>query len=243
VSALASRADTGATRAAARQTAKMLADLGINFNLAPVVDLNTNPENPIIGRYGRSFGDDPQTVARHAAVWIEEHRRLGLACCLKHFPGHGSSSQDSHLGFTDISETWNEKELMPFQMLINDGLADAVMTGHLFHRAFDRQFPATLSPAIIDLLRRQLAFDGMVVSDDMQMAAITSQFGFAEAAWRTLAAGVDMVVVGNNLVEFSDVPGQFERAIDRALQRGDLDESRIEEARRRIRFLKQSIKA
>ena len=242
-SLLASCADTGATRAAARQTATMLSDLGIKFNLAPVVDLNTNPENPIIGRYGRSFGDDPQTVVQHAAAWIEEHHKLGIACCLKHFPGHGSSHHDSHLGFTDISETWNKKELIPFQTLINHGLADAVMTGHLFHRGLDPKFPATLSPAIIGLLRRELAFDGPLVSDDMQMAAITSQFGFAEAAWRALAAGIDMVLIGNNLVEFSNAPDQFERAIDEALRRGDLDENRIQEARRRVRFLKQSLEA
>ena len=240
-SVLASHTDTNATRAAGRQTAKMLSDLGINFNLAPVVDLNTNPENPIIGQYGRSFGDDPSTVARHAAVWIEEHRRLGVASCLKHFPGHGSSRHDSHLGFTDISETWHKNELLPFQILIAAGLADAVMTGHLCHRWLDPEFPATLSPSIIGLLRRELAFDGPLVSDDMQMAAITSHFGLAEAVWRALAAGVDLVLVGNNLIELADALDQFEQAIDGALHRGDLSENRIEEARRRIRLLQQSI--
>ena len=241
-SLLASCADADVTRAAARQTAQMLSDLGINFNLAPVVDLNTNPENPIIGRHGRSFGDEPQTVVRHAAAWIEEHRRRGVACCLKHFPGHGSSREDSHSNFTDISETWHKKELMPFQMLINVGLADAVMAGHLFHRRLDPEFPATLSPAIIGLLRRELAFDGVVVSDDMQMAALTSRFGFAETVWRALAAGIDIVLIGNNLVESFDAPGRFERAIDRALRCNDLDEDSIEKARRRVRLLKQSIK-
>jgi len=239
---LASHPDTNATRVAARQTAGMLAELGINFNLAPIVDINNNPENPIIGHYGRSFGDDPQAVARHAAVWIEEHRRLGVATCLKHFPGHGSSRHDSHLGFCDISDTWEKKELLPFQTLINHNLADAVMCGHLFHHGLDAEFPATLSPAIIDgLLRRELAFDGVAIADDMQMAAITSRFGFTEAAWRALAAGIDIVLIGNNLVELSDAPGQFARAIDAALHCGQLTERRIEEARRRIRLLKQSI--
>jgi len=242
-SVLGAHAGTGATRAAARQTAKMLAGLGINFNLAPVVDLNSNPENPIIGHYGRSFGSDPQTVAQHAAAWIEEHRRLGIACCLKHFPGHGGSRHDSHLGFCYISDTWDKNELLPFQTLINQGLADAVMCGHLFHRELDAEFPATLSPAIIDgLLRRQLAFDGVVIADDMQMAALTSRFGFAEAVWRALAAGIDIVLVGNNLIELSDAPGQFAEAVDKALRRGQLMEQRLEEARRRIRRLKQSIK-
>jgi beta-N-acetylhexosaminidase len=240
-SVLGAHADTGAMRAAAQQTAKMLAELGINFNLAPVVDVNSNPENPIIGRYGRSFGDNPETVARHAAVWIEEHRRRGIACCLKHFPGHGSSRHDSHLGFCDISDTWDKKELLPFQTLINQGLADAVMSGHLFHRGLDEEFPATLSPAIIGgLLRRELTFDGVVISDDMQMAAITSRFGFAEAVSRAMAAGIDIVLVGNNLIELADAPDQFARAIDTALRRGQLTEQRIEEARRRIRLLKQS---
>ncbi|MDR3090413.1 MAG: hypothetical protein LBU39_11470 [Desulfobulbaceae bacterium] len=234
--------DSEMTRLAARRTAETLAQLGINFNLAPVVDLNINPDNPIIGRYGRSFGDNPERVARQAAVWIEEHRRLGIACCLKHFPGHGSSQHDSHLGFTDISDSWHRKELLPFQILIQHGLADAVMCGHLFHRGFDDAVPATLSPAVIGgMLRRELAFDGVVVSDDMQMAAITSHFGFAEAAWRAMAAGVDIILVGNNLIELSDAPGQFEQAIAAALQRGDLLEGRIEEAKRRIRLLKTKI--
>ncbi|HBT96158.1 MAG TPA: hypothetical protein DEB25_00165 [Desulfobulbaceae bacterium] len=239
---LASHPDTNVTRAAARQTATMLAELGINFNLAPVVDLNSNTENPIIGHYGRSFGADPVTVAQHAAVWIEEHRRLGVATCLKHFPGHGSSRHDSHLGFCDISTSWDKKELVPYRALIDWGLADAVMCGHLFHRGFDAEFPATLSPTIIGgLLRRELAFDGAVITDDMQMAAITSRFGFAEASWRALAAGIDIVLIGNNLVELSDAPGQFAEAVDRALRCGQLTESRIEEARRHIQRLKQSI--
>ena len=116
------------------------------------------------------------------------------------------------------------------------------MCGHLFHRELDAEFPATLSPAIIGgLLRRELAFDGVVIADDMQMAAITSRFGFAEAAWRAMAAGIDIVLVGNNLIELPNAPGQFARAVEAALRRGHLDENRIDEARRRIRRLKQSI--
>src|SRR5690606_3607202 len=112
---------------------------------APCVDLALNLENPIIARKGRSYGTDPQTIARHAREVIRTHQERGVACVIKHFPGHGSSVADTHLGFADVTETWSERELEPFEALIADGNCCAVMTAHVFNAKLDPEFPATLS--------------------------------------------------------------------------------------------------
>ena len=106
---------------------------GINLNLAPIVDLETNPANPVIGKLDRSFSADPNIVIIQAEAFIKAHHKQGILCTLKHFPGHGSSKDDSHLGSVDITNTWTPEELKPYEMIIKDGLADAVMTGHLFN--------------------------------------------------------------------------------------------------------------
>ncbi|RMF01130.1 MAG: hypothetical protein D6773_10480, partial [Alphaproteobacteria bacterium] len=137
-------------RAEYEEMAEVIRRWGFNVNLAPVVDVNVNKANPIIGKLGRSFSDDPETVVRFSRVFIDAHRRRGILTALKHFPGHGSSARDSHLGFTDISATWKEKtELAPYKALIRSGHADMVMMGHLFldrfHNGDAKKYPATLS--------------------------------------------------------------------------------------------------
>jgi beta-N-acetylhexosaminidase len=219
------------TAASARQTARMLEGVGVNFNLAPVVDVNIDQDNPIIGRCGRSFSDRGETVAAHAAVWIREHRAAGLHCCLKHFPGHGSSRADSHRGFVDITSTWQKGELEPYRLLIKEGLAEAVMVGHLINKKFDANNPATLSPTTIQsLLRHDLGFKGLVVSDDMQMKAITDHYRLEEACCCALAAGIDLLIIGNNLVDDPGVLGRMKAAIVQAVDKGILAEQRIDEA-------------
>src|SRR5690606_28512487 len=136
--------DVAATRAHAAEMAETLASAGVTINLAPVVDLNTNPENPVIGGIERSFGADPAVVVAQASALIEglhDHRMLAA---LKHFPGHGSATADSHLGFVDVSDTWSAEELEPFAQLIDAGLADSVMTAHIFNETLDPEYPATL---------------------------------------------------------------------------------------------------
>lgn len=230
------------TRASALDTATMLRDLGINLNLAPVVDLNLRDDNPIIGRYERSFSADPNQVSRHAAAWIDAHRQQGLLCCLKHFPGHGSSTGDSHLGVVDISETWNPIELEPYRQLIGRGDVDTVMVGHLFNSRIDPKLPATLSRLTIEgLLRQELHFTGPVISDDMQMRAITDRYGLAEAAVMALTAGVDILIVGNNLEYDPHIARKLVEHISGALQAGHLSENRLNEAWQRVRNLKQKI--
>lgn len=228
------------TIASAGQTARMLADVGVNLNLAPVVDLNIYPENPIIGRYDRSFSADPAAVAAHAGTWINEHRQQGVLCCLKHFPGHGSSRTDSHLGFVDITETWQEIELLPYRYLLQRNQADAIMLGHLFNKKFDAHFPASLSRATIDsLIRGQLHFTGVIISDDMQMKAITAHYGLVESCCQALAAGVDLIIIGNNLAYDPLILTKVRDTILRKLEKGAITEARLEEAWNRIQKYKQ----
>lgn len=234
--------DLSLTVESARQTARMLKQAGINFNLAPVVDLNVYRENPIIGRYDRSFSAEASIVAAHAAAWIAEHRREGIQSCIKHFPGHGSSRTDSHLGFADITTTWQDDELEPYRLLLKKGQAEAVMVGHLFNKKFDKVYPATLSAMTLQsLLRGSLSFRGMIVSDDMQMKAITNRYGLEEACWRALAAGVDLLIVGNNLDHDPHIFGKLKSAVLTAIDQGKLSEKRVDEAWSIIRNFKKSL--
>ncbi|HSO09779.1 MAG TPA: glycoside hydrolase family 3 N-terminal domain-containing protein [Desulfoprunum sp.] len=234
--------DVGLTAINAACTAEMLRTLGINLNLAPVVDLDVENDNPIIARYERSFAADPAVVGRHATAWITAHRRRRILTCLKHFPGHGSALADSHLGFVDISAAWREAELVPYRTLIADGMADLVMVGHLFNSRIDPLLPATLSPAAIDgLLRRDLGFDGAVITDDLQMRAITDRYGLAEACVMALTAGADILIIGNNLQYDPLIVGTLIARIVEAVRQGRLAEERIHTAWQRVRKLQNFI--
>ena len=187
-----------ATREQAAQTARTLSQLGINVNLAPVVDLDVNPASPAIGALGRSFSADAQVVSEHARVVIEGHHERGVLTAVKHFPGHGSAAADSHRGFVDVSATWSEAELDPYRALIHGGMVDMVMTAHVFNRNLDPKWPATLSPSTITgLLRQRLGFSGVVIADDMQMGAIAEHYGLETALRQAIVAGVDIITFAN----------------------------------------------
>ncbi len=234
--------DHSKTAASAEQTAEMLVSTGINFNLAPVVDLDIYKQNPIIGAYGRSFSPHPQEVTAHAATWIEEHQKKGVISCLKHFPGHGSSRHDSHLGFVDITTTWREDELYPYRQLIEQGRADSIMVGHLLNRSFDAHYPATLSQKTIqNIARKKLQFTGLLISDDMQMKAITDHYGLKDGCCLALAAGMDMLIVGNNIVHDPEIFVKLRDAVLTAVSRGQLTEQRIDNAWKRVQKLKEKI--
>jgi beta-N-acetylhexosaminidase len=245
--ATASAADMGNnnsfTRTEAEQTARTLSSAGITINFAPVIDLNTNKTNPIIGKIGRSFSEDPTTVVEHASVWIEAHNKHGIISCLKHFPGHGSSTSDSHLGFVDITSSWQEQELFPFRELISRGAADLVMAGHLFNRNIDPKFPATLSHATItDLLRDKLGFTGVVLTDDMQMKGISDRYHLSEALCHSFAAGIDLIVIGNNLVYDPAVLDHAIEAVLHGLHQGIVTEEHLYSALDRVKKLKTLVK-
>jgi beta-N-acetylhexosaminidase len=233
--------DVNATRAASEEMAATLLEAGFNVNFAPVVDLNTNPENPVIGGLDRSYSADPAVVIEQATAFIDGHHAHGLITTLKHFPGHGSSQEDSHLGFVDITETWDASELEPYRALVQQGKADIVMTAHVFNADLDPDYPASLSEAVInDLLREELGFQGVVISDDMGMGAITENYGFEEALRLAILAGADLLIYGNNIEDFDPNLGRraYETVLD-LVAAGDVPLERIEEAYRRIQLLKQ----
>ncbi len=237
---LGQRDDTVLTGIHSLAAADMLQQLGVDLNLAPVVDLNCYRDNPIIGILGRSFSDDADKVIKHAEAWITAHRLRNILTCLKHFPGHGSSRHDSHRGFVDISETWGAEELKPFAELIRRGLADTIMTGHLFNSHLDAEHPATLSRhTITEVLRGQLQFEGVVLTDDLQMKAITDRYGLEDAVCMAFAAGVDMVVIGNNLDYDPQVLQKAIRAVIRNVASGVLKEEILTAAYERVQRLKK----
>jgi beta-N-acetylhexosaminidase len=233
--------DTGETRRQAGAIAAALAQAGFNLNFAPLVDLNTNPANPIIGRYGRSFSADPDTVTRHALAVIEAQRQHGVASCLKHFPGHGSSRQDSHLGFTDVSDTWKPLELEPYREIIARGQADAVMTAHIFNHSLDTEFPATLSQKTIKgLLRLEMRFAGVVISDDMDMKAISGAYSRETALELAVNAGNDIILIANNQVYDQDIAIRTQEMILGLIAAKRVSAARIDQSCRRVLNLKRA---
>jgi beta-N-acetylhexosaminidase len=239
---LGQRDDTAYTTEQAGSMATALALAGVNLNLAPVVDLNVNPDNPVIGSLGRSFSVDPDVVTRQALAFIDAHHAQTVLCTLKHFPGHGSSTADSHAGFVDVTNTWSRTELEPFRRVIAVGKADVVMTAHIFNATLDSDYPATLSKKTIDgVLRGELGYQGVVMTDDMQMGAIRDQYGFEQAIELAINAGADIVSIANNAVYEEDVHERAFNVIAEAVQAGRIDPARIDEAYGRITALKRRL--
>lgn len=228
----------------AESTAATLAGLGINVNFAPVVDLGVDTANTVIYKVGRSFSANPDSVALMAGEFIKPHRRFGVITVLKHFPGHGSSKADTHLGVADVTNLWTTNELIPYERLIERGEIDAVMTAHIVNKKLDpRALPGTLSSRMIDsLLRKQMHFNGVVFSDDMQMFAIEKEYGVEEAIRLSVNAGVDILCFSNNIT------GSKERAADKVhgiirslVDKGLITKERIDESYRRIMTLKSRL--
>ncbi len=233
---------TERTELAARRIGQTLSQVRINLDLAPVVDVNVNPSNPAIGRLGRSFSQEPEEVICHAEAFIRGLHEEGVLSCIKHFPGHGSAWNDSHLGLTDITKTWTDQELIPFEAIIEHGLADAVMTGHLFNAKIDPEYPATLSvKALKGLLRDRLAFDGVIISDDMQMAAIKEFYGLEEAVYRFVKAGGDILLFANNLQYDPKIAIKVHGLILDMVSQGRIEPSRIRDSYCRIMNLKRRL--
>ena len=225
-------------------TAATLAGVGFNVNFAPVVDLASNPTNPIIAKVDRAFSANPDSVTIYAREFMKAHDKFGVVPVLKHFPGHGSSKDDTHLGIADVTSSWNANELLPYQMLIDSGSVGAIMTAHIVNKKLDdKGLPGTLSKKIItDLLRTQLHFNGVIFSDDMQMHAIAKHYGLEETIKLAILAGVDILTFSNN------IQGSQERTVDKVhqiirklVQTGVVPASRIDESYKRILALKKSI--
>lgn len=230
------------TRHYARRIAQEFMVVGVNTNFAPVLDVNTNPENPVIAKYERSYSSDPQKVAEHAGYVIDEFDVEGILTVLKHFPGHGSSTKDSHLGVTDVTDTWSPDELIPYKLLFEKKDINAVMTAHIYNANIDPDWPATLSPKTINgLLRDSLGFEGVVFSDDMQMEAIRSEYGLETAIEQALNAGVDMLIFGNNLIYEDDIARRSIDIIQQLIAEGKVSKETIQSALDRIAKLKKDV--
>jgi beta-N-acetylhexosaminidase len=214
-----------------------LGALGFTLDFAPSADVNSADDNPVIGT--RSFGADPDLVARHTAAAVRGLHRAGIRACVKHFPGHGATSVDSHFAVPTVDialDVLHKRELAPFVAAIEAGV-DVVMTGHVRVPVVTGDVPATLSrAALTDLLRGDLDFDGVVVSDSMEMAAIRATVGMADGAALALAAGADLLCTGGEL-RGRDIVDPMVEAIVRAVEKGTLSEERLVEASVRVRRL------
>lgn len=226
-----------------RRSAQEMARLGINCNFGPVVDLNINPANPAIGALGRSYDKDPAKVVAFARLFIDAHRQAGVLTASKHFPGHGSAQADPHEQVVNISRTWRDTELEPFRAIIKDDPTDMIMVGHLIHPRFsDGDRPASLSrTAIKDVLRDQLDYRGLVVSDDLDMGAIRNRYGVAEAAVMAVEAGNDIVIIANTKAPDPFVADKVVAAIARAVAEGRISREAIEQSYNRILSVKNRL--
>ncbi|MFC4506487.1 MULTISPECIES: glycoside hydrolase family 3 protein [Streptomyces] len=229
--------DTDLTRAVAHELGRRLAECGVNLNWAPSADVNSNPANPVIGV--RSFGADPGLVARHTAAYVTGLQSAGVAACTKHFPGHGDTAVDSHHALPRIdvpAEVLSDRELIPFHAAIAAG-TKAVMSAHILVPALDPVRPATLSRRILTgLLREELGYDGLIVTDGMEMQAVAATYGIERGSVLAIAAGADAICVGGGLCDDETVR-RLRDALITAVRTGELPEERLADAARRVREL------
>lgn len=232
--ALGAAADPTLAREIGAILGRELRAVNIDLDFAPVLDVDTNPLNPVIG--DRSFGPSPREVGQLGAALIQGLQSAGVAACGKHFPGHGDTSQDSHLALPRLPHSLDRlesTELPPFQAAIDAKVA-SIMTAHVIFEPFDSHYPATMSrPTLDGILRDRMGFDGVVISDDLEMKAISDHFGLEEAVIRGILAGVDLFLVCHT-------PELQHRAIDylvSAVRRGDVPRARLDEAHRRVQIL------
>ncbi|RIA56572.1 glycoside hydrolase family 3 protein [Dichotomicrobium thermohalophilum] len=241
---LGARNNPQAAYSAYRNLALELRDYGFNLNLGPVVDLNLNPANPVIGRLKRSYGKDPDHVTAYAKAFVYAHNETGLLTAAKHFPGHGSSDTDSHDVLVDISQSWQERELRPYRNLIEAEAIDMIMVGHLYHPAFSDSpdVPASLSPKAIErVLRDSLNFDGVVITDDLDMRGVRQNTNFEERIVGAVAAGNDILLITNQNGYQPDLPERVAEVIRAAIADGRLSEQRIRTSYERIMTLKDEL--
>ncbi len=225
---------------AKKQWKKMACEIknyGFNVNLAPVVDLDIVPNSPAIGRWGRAFSKDPKQTTRWAEAFIDAHHACGALTVLKHFPGHGSALDDTHEGFVDVTNHWSKKELIPYKNLMQKGKVDIIMTAHVVNRNFSNM-PATLSPEILGgLLRRDMGYRGVIITDDLMMGAIDKYYSFEERLIAAVNAGADILLIAAMKDPDADNARRARVAILNAVQKGKISQDRIEQSYKRIKKL------
>lgn len=235
--------NTDSTYSWASEIAIQLKQLGINLNFAPLLDLNVNPTSPVIGNLERSFSAETETVKKHATLFIQAHKEQGILCAVKHFPGHGSAKTDSHEGFTDVSTTWTSQELIPYKEMVKEGTLDMVMTAHVYNNQLDT-LPATLSKKIMqDILREEIGWKGVIISDDLQMGAIADHYDLETTIFKSLEAGVDILLISNNSAApyDPDIVPTVHGLIKKMVKDGRISESQIDASYQKIKALKLSL--
>ncbi|MDX2542077.1 glycoside hydrolase family 3 protein [Streptomyces sp. WI04-05B] len=229
--------DVRLTEQVAHELGHRLRSCGVNLNWAPSADVNSNPANPVIGV--RSFGADPELVARHTAAYVTGLQAAGVAACTKHFPGHGDTSVDSHHALPRIDASRSmvlDRELFPFRAAIAAGTR-AVMSAHILIPSLDPDRPATLShPVLTDLLRGELGYTGLIVTDGMEMRAVAGTYGIERGSVLAIAAGADAICVGGGLSDDETVR-RLRDALIEAVRTGELPEERLADAAERVRTL------
>ena len=220
---------------------KQLKSLGINFDFAPVVDLNINPQNPVIGKLGRAFSANPQIVISHAENFIKGLTENNIISSIKHFPGHGSSKTDSHQGITDITNTYQAQELIPFQELVKKNIVPSIMVAHTFNKNLDEKYPASMSSNTIQkTLKDLVGFKGVVVCDDLSMGAISQNYGLEEASVKMVQAGCDIIIISNNVKTYDEtLPQKVFDAIFKAVKSQQIATSSVETSYQKILQLKE----
>jgi beta-N-acetylhexosaminidase len=227
-----------------QKMAETLQQAGINLNFSPVLDVNVNPDNPVIGKLGRSFSHDPSVVYNYAALYTDIYKQHGIVCAYKHFPGHGSSLGDTHAGLVDVTKTWKKYELEPYkQFFKHSNTCSMVMNAHVVNKNLDDGgYPASLSKAMTtELLRKKLGFDGVVITDDLQMKAIKDHYGTDEAVRLAINAGADMLIFGNQLTAVPQDTATIVNMIYADVQAGKISAHRINEAYQRIMKIKMQL--
>ncbi|MBD2871142.1 beta-N-acetylhexosaminidase [Paenibacillus arenilitoris] len=227
--------DEAYTKRVGEAIGEAVRSLGFNMDFAPVLDINSNPMNPVIG--DRSFGADPDTVIRHGLATMEAIQSEHVAAVVKHFPGHGDTSVDSHLDLPVVGKSLSELEafeLLPFAEAVKRQ-ADAIMIAHLLIPAIDKNYPASMSGKVItDLLRNKLAYDGVVITDDMTMGGITKHYDIGDSAVRSVLAGSDIILIGHD----HGMQVEVLEALKKSVEEGKLTEERLDESVYRILKLK-----
>ena len=222
-----------------KEVARQCKEIGVQINFAPVADVDVNPRNPVINT--RSFGGDPRNVAQKVVAYARGLEDGGVLSVCKHFPGHGDTEVDSHLGLPSLNHDLNRlksTELVPFQTAINNGV-DMVMTAHIMLPQIDKEYPATMSKKILtDLLRDEMGYKGVIITDDLDMQAISKHWDLGEAAIKSVEAGADILLVCHTIENQQKVYN----AVVQGVNDGKIDENRIDESVRRILRLKYQYK-
>ncbi|MCL1941413.1 MAG: hypothetical protein FWG09_05675 [Synergistaceae bacterium] len=232
------RGDVEATRDVAERMGRELKKMGVDVNFAPVADVDVKSDSPAIGRFERSFSADPEAAARHVIAFSDGLSKAGVVPCLKHFPGHGSAEDDTHMGTADVTPTWTEAELTPYRMAFEGGFQGLVMTCHVFNGKLDALYPASLSSKITTgLLRGALGWNGIVITDDLHMGALTQHYTIEEIIFRAVDAGADILIFSSNAknMDFDpDFPKKAHEILVSLVNEGAISKERLYESWDRI---------